>query len=66
MRTLKDSRRSIMTAMLRFTGNADPERYWDYFERDYIEHQCICMPSHISPDDLKAKEKKFLQNNPDW
>ena len=29
-------------------------------------HRCICMPSDMSQEDLKAKEKKFLQDNPDW
>ena len=32
----------------------------------FLEHRCICMPAHLSPEELEAKEKKFLKNNPDW
>jgi len=32
----------------------------------FIEHRCICMPAHLSPEELAAKEKKFLSENPDW
>ena len=32
----------------------------------FMEHRCICMPSHLSADELEEKEKKFLSENPDW
>jgi hypothetical protein len=32
----------------------------------FIEHRCICMPAHLSVEDLAAKEKKFLEGNPGW
>jgi hypothetical protein len=32
----------------------------------FIEHRCICMPAHLMPEELEAKEKKFFQDNPDW
>lgn len=32
----------------------------------YIEHRCICMPSDVEPEELERKEKKFLNENPDW
>jgi len=32
----------------------------------FIEHRCICMPAHLSAEDLEAKEKKFLEENPGW
>jgi len=31
----------------------------------FIEHRCICMPAHLSPEDLAEKEKKFRAENPD-
>jgi hypothetical protein len=32
----------------------------------FIEHRCICMPAVIPVEELEAKEKTFLQDNPDW
>ncbi len=32
----------------------------------FMEHRCICMPAHLTPEELEAKEKKFLRENPDW
>ncbi|MFA4877354.1 MAG: hypothetical protein WC586_08060 [Methanoregula sp.] len=32
----------------------------------FVEHRCICMPAHLSADELEAKERKFRQENPDW
>ncbi len=32
----------------------------------FIEHRCICMPAHLSPEELEAKERKFLEENPGW
>jgi len=42
------------------------ETQGSFIEGIFPGHQCICMPAHLSPEELKAKEKKFLQNNPDW
>jgi hypothetical protein len=32
----------------------------------FIEHRCICMPAHLSCEELESKEKKFLEENPGW
>jgi hypothetical protein len=32
----------------------------------FIEHRVICMPAHLSAEELAAKEKKFLEENPYW
>ena len=32
----------------------------------FIEHRCICMPAHLSAEELEEKEKKFIQENPNW
>jgi hypothetical protein len=32
----------------------------------FIEHRCICMPAHMSDEELCQKEKKFLSENPEW
>ena len=32
----------------------------------FIEHRCICMPSHLSAEEMEEKEKKFRSDNPDW
>ncbi|MCX6684519.1 hypothetical protein [Methanoregula sp.] len=32
----------------------------------FIEHRCICMPAHLTPEELEAKEKTFLRENPEW
>ncbi|MFA5330890.1 MAG: hypothetical protein WC342_00780 [Methanoregula sp.] len=32
----------------------------------FTEHRCICMPAHLSAEELAAKEKKFRDENPDW
>jgi len=32
----------------------------------FTEHRCLCMPAHLSTEDLESKERKFLAENPDW
>lgn len=32
----------------------------------FSEHRCICMPSKLSAEELAEKERKFLEENPDW
>ena len=32
----------------------------------FIEHCCICMPSHLSAEEMEKKEKQFRSENPDW
>jgi hypothetical protein len=32
----------------------------------FIEHRCICMPALMDVEELEAKEKKFLRENPEW
>jgi hypothetical protein len=29
-------------------------------------HRCICMSSDLTAEDLAEKERKFLEENPDW
>lgn len=42
------------------------EMQGSFKEGIFLEHRCICMPAHLSPEELEAKEKKFLEDNPDW
>jgi hypothetical protein len=42
------------------------ETQGSFREGIFIEHRCICMPAHLMPEELEAKEKKFLLDNPDW
>jgi hypothetical protein len=42
------------------------ERQGSFKEGIFLEHRCICMSAHLSPEELEIKEKKFLDNNPDW
>jgi hypothetical protein len=32
----------------------------------FIEHRCICMPAHLSAEELEEKEREFRSGNPDW
>lgn len=32
----------------------------------FLEHRCICMPAHLSAEELEEKERKFRSENPDW
>jgi hypothetical protein len=32
----------------------------------FTEHRCICMPAHLTSEELAVKEKKFREENPDW
>jgi hypothetical protein len=32
----------------------------------FVEHRCICMPARLDSKELAAKEKIFLEENPDW
>jgi hypothetical protein len=32
----------------------------------FTEHRCICMPAHLSAEEIAEKEKKFRVENPDW
>jgi len=32
----------------------------------FVEHHCICMPARFSEEELEEKEKRFLEENPDW
>jgi len=32
----------------------------------FVEHRCICMPAHLSTEELEIKEKRFLEENPGW
>jgi hypothetical protein len=62
-----DPHRSTITGMPMFSGHANPERHRDHSKKGiFIEHRCICLPSYLIPEEPKAKEKKFLKDNPDW
>jgi hypothetical protein len=32
----------------------------------FFLHRCICMPVHLSVEELEEKEKRFLLENPGW
>jgi hypothetical protein len=32
----------------------------------FIEHRCICMPAHLTSEELVEKERKFREENPNW
>jgi hypothetical protein len=32
----------------------------------FTEHRCLCMPAHLTAEEIKEKERKFLAENPDW
>ena len=56
-----------MTAMLMFTGHASRDKTEGSFAKGvFKERRFICMPAHLIPEELEAKEKKFFQDNPDW
>jgi len=42
------------------------ERQGSFRNGVFVEHRCICMPANINAEELEAKEKKFLRDNPDW
>jgi len=42
------------------------EQQGDFKQGVFIGHRCICMPAHLSCDELEAKETAFLSENPDW
>ena len=45
---------------------SEKEKQGSFKEGVFQEHRCICMPAHLSHEELEAKEKKFLSENPDW
>ena len=42
------------------------ERQGSFKAGVFIEHRCLCMPAHLSCEELEEKERKFMQENPDW
>ena len=42
------------------------ERQGSFKAGIFIEHRCLCMPAHLSCEELEAKERKFREENPDW
>ena len=42
------------------------ETQGSFREGIFVEHRCICMPATLTLEELEAKERKFLQDNPDW
>jgi hypothetical protein len=42
------------------------ETQGSFREGIFVEHRCICMPAILTLEELEAKERKFLQDNPDW
>jgi hypothetical protein len=32
----------------------------------FYDHRCICMPAHLSTEELETREKRFLKENPEW
>lgn len=50
----------------RFGACRQGERQGSFKGGVFVEHRCICMPAHLSDEELKEKEKKFLAENPGW
>lgn len=44
----------------------DGEQQGTFHAGVFTEHRCICMPTHLSANELESKEKKFRHENPDW
>ena len=42
------------------------ERQGTFKNGIFFEHRCICMPSHLSAEELEAKEIQFRSENPGW
>jgi len=42
------------------------ERQGSFKDGIFAEHRCLCMPAHLSIEELEEKEKKFRLENPDW
>ena len=42
------------------------ERQGNFKSGVFNEHRCICMPAHLSVEELIEKEQKFRAENPDW
>jgi len=42
------------------------EAQGSFKEGVFIEHRCICMPSHLSAEEMEKKERQFRSENPDW
>jgi hypothetical protein len=55
-----------MTATIRSTVHANRASSRVVSREEYFEHRCICMPALMSVEELEAKEKKFLRENPEW
>lgn len=32
----------------------------------FSEHRCIHMPASLSAEEMEEKERKFLEENPEW
>jgi len=42
------------------------KRFGCYRKGEFIEERCICIPAKFTTDELEEKEKKFLEENPEW
>jgi hypothetical protein len=49
-----------------FGAGREGERQGSFKGGIFIEHRCLCMPAHLNCEELEEKERKFLQENPDW
>jgi len=49
-----------------FGACRDGDKQGSFKGGTFLEHRCICMPAHLSHEELETKEKKFHQDNPDW
>jgi hypothetical protein len=48
-------------------GTCSPSDRFGCFEKGkFIEQRCICMPATLSVDEMEQKERKFLEENPEW
>lgn len=48
-------------------GCCGPQDRPGHFEGGrFVEHACICMPATLTAGELREKEERFLEENPDW
>ena len=42
------------------------DRFGCFEKGKFIEQRCICMPATLSVDEMEQKERKFIEENPEW
>lgn len=48
-------------------GACSPSDRFGCFEKGkFTEQRCICMPARLTAEEMEQKERKFLEENPEW